>query len=170
MFFRQMVMASGVLALVSLTGCAEFLEHEDKVDSNPAVVAKFNGDWNVERQVFMKGKPESTQNGKAVCEMIGNNARLYSADLKLEILFGIRQDGEYALIDVNAVRDNMLVGKDTDDEDKEDENNSELNLKFGKGVYGEIKFLSADTIEITYFKEHDDKKRMLEKILLNRVK
>ncbi len=171
--FKQMLMAGGLLAAAVLTGCAEFREERDPVDSNPAVAAGFRGNWNIQRQVFRNGKPAVTENGTAVCEMLGKTARISSAGLKLEIIFGIRQDGEYALVDVNASRDRMLIGRDTDEEEEDGdavEMNDDLNLKFGRGLFGEIKFLGKDSIEISYFYEHDDRERLVERLLLTRMK
>lgn len=171
---KQMCMAGALLAVVALAGCAGFPESEDRVDSDPAVVARFDGNWKVEKQVFQKGELVSTQTGTAVCEMVGPNARLWSSDLNWGILFGIRQDGEYVLIDLDAARDHMLVGKDVDEGDEEEgeaqEVNGDLDLKFGRGLFGEIEFTGNDTIEISYFKEHHDREVPVEKLFLTRVR
>lgn len=169
---KTMFMAGSLLAAVVLSGCADFMEGKDPIDSNFAVVSRFEGKWKIEKQIFQSNKKISTQSGTAICEMIGKTARIYSPELKQEILFGIRLDGEYALIDVNAARDRMLVGKDTEEEEEDGdakETNNDLDLKFGKGVLGEIKFQGNNTIEISYFKEHDGKEALLEKILLTRI-
>lgn len=172
---KQMFVAGSALAVVLMTGCAEFMEceHEDEEKCDAAVVAKFDGNWKAERQVFKKGELVSTQTGNASCEMIGKNARISSPELKMELLFGLRQDGKYALVDANASRDRMLVGKYTDDEEEDGdakETNSDINLKFGEKVLGEIKIPTPDSIEIQYFKEHDDKEIPLETIRLTRIK
>jgi len=172
MMLKTMFMAGSLLAIMILSGCADFMEGNDPIDSDPAVVSRFEGKWKIEKQIFQNSKKISIQSGTAICEMIGKTARIYSPELKQEILFGIRLDGEYALIDVNAARDRMLVGKDTGKEEEDGaakETNNDINLKFGKGVLGQIKFQGNDMIEVSYFKEHDGKETFLEKILLTRI-
>lgn len=159
-----------MLVAASLTGCAEFCESENRPESDPAIVARFGGEWKVDRQIFAREKSESLQTGNASGELVGHCARLRSDELKMELIFGIRPNGEYALIDLNASRSGLLVGKidEEDEDDGEGEKEKALQLKFGKGVRGKIRFLSADSIEISYFQEHDGKQRLLEKILLKR--
>ncbi len=169
---RQVLVTVTLLAVVAMTGCAEFTGEKDHIDSNPAIVAKFDGKWKVEKQIFQKDKAVTTQTGTAVGEMVGKTARIWSSDLKLEVLFGIRQDGEYALVDANAARDHILIGRDSDEEEEdgdEVEVNNDLNLKFGRDLLGEIKFIGNDVIEISYFKEHHDKEIPVEKIILTRL-
>ena len=105
---KQMFMAGSLLMAVVFTGCAELREAKDPIDSDPAVATRFDGRWKVERQMFREGKPSSKQTGTAIGEMIGKHARLHSSDLKFELLFGIRQDGEYVLVNADSSRDRLL--------------------------------------------------------------
>lgn len=168
----QVFVTGTLLAMVAMTGCAEFTEEKDHIDSNPAIVAKFDGKWKIEKQIFSKDKEVTTQTGTAVGEMVGKTARIWSSDLKLEVLFGIRQNGEYALVDADATRDHILIGRNSNEEEEdgdEVEVNNDLNLKFGRDLLGEIKFIGNDIIEISYFKEHHDKEISVEKIILTRL-
>lgn len=169
---KQMFMAGSLLMAVVFTGCAELREAKDPIDSDPAVATRFDGRWKVERQMFREGKPSSKQTGTAIGEMIGKHARLHSSDLKFELLFGIRQDGEYVLVNADSSRDRLLVGKDTDEEEEDGdavEKNDDLNFEFGEELLGEISFRGNDMIEVNYFREHDNRERAVEKLLLTRA-
>ncbi len=170
---RQLFMAASTLAVVLMTGCAEFREHKDDFKADPAAASKFEGKWKAERKVFEKGAAVRSQAGTASGEMIGKNVRISSQEMKLELLFGIRKDGKYVLADANASRDRIMVGKYTDDEEEDGdakEVNNDINLKFGEKVLGEIRFPSPDTVEIRYFRERGGKEATLEVLSLTRIR
>ena len=169
---KQVFLSGMLLAAVAMAGCAGFSEEPEHAASDPAIAAKFDGKWKVEKQIFQKDKQVSTQTGTAVGEMVGKTARIWSSDLKLEILLGVRQDGKYALVDANDARGHMLIGRESDEEEEdgdEVEVNKDLDLKFGRELLGEIEFTGNDVIEISYFKEHHDKEVPVEKIVLIRI-
>lgn len=173
-------MAGSALGIILMAGCAELADRERDTEReneraghcDPALIARFDGNWEVERSSYKDGRLIAARSGNISGEMIGENIRLSSPELKMELIFGMSHEGKYVLVDLDSARSQILTAKYTDDEEDGDrkEFNDDINLKAGEKVLGEIKFLSPDMIEIQYFREQDEEEILLEKIRLTRTR
>ena len=177
---KQIFMAGSALGIILMAGCAELADREPAPEReneraghcDPALIARFDGNWKVERSSYKDGRLIAARSGNISGEMIGENIRLSSPELKMELIFGLSHEGKYVLVDLDSARSQILTAKYTDDEEDGDrkEFNDDINLEAGENVLGEIKFLSPDMIEIQYFREQDEEEILLEKIRLTRTR
>lgn len=181
---KTRILTAGLtLATALLAACAEFRDEGkcDPIDADPSVAARLEGEWNLERTVFRNGEQAAAQSGVATGRMLGRTAIVRAQDAGVELVFGIRQDGEYALIDIRGDRDEILVGKD-DDEDDEDEceleddsrkdaNGEAIRFEFGKKVYATVRFAKdGNSVEILRWTKRGDHRIPQDRILLNRIR
>lgn len=178
---KLIFMAGSALGIILMAGCAELADRERDTEReneraehcDPALIARFDGNWKVERSSYKDGKLIAARSGNISGEMIGENIRLSSPELKMELIFGLSHEGKYVLVDLDSARSQILTAKYTDDEEEDGDRkefNDDINLEAGENVLGEIKFLSPDMIEILYFREQDEEEILLEKICLTRTR
>lgn len=172
---KTRILTAGLtLATALLAACAEFRDEGkcDPIDANPSVAARLEGEWNLERTVFRNGEQAAAQSGVATGRMLGRTAIVRAQDAGVELVFGIRQDGEYALIDIRGDRDEILVGKDDDEDDsRKDANGEAIRFEFGKKVYATVRFAKdGNSVEILRWTKRGDHRIPQDRILLNRIR